>query len=98
MPNNSPLFQGHHGIEQQTLGHSRLLKALADAGRFEMDSGSNLINMPNDKVLAHALGVSPTAAALSVTTARAWRTASPGWNDRRMDVLRWPAIPKPWIG
>lgn len=59
MPNNSPLFQGHHGIEQQTLGHSRLLKALADAGRFEMDSGLNLINMPNDKVLAHALGVSP---------------------------------------
>ncbi|MCE4313357.1 XVIPCD domain-containing protein [Xanthomonas hortorum] len=59
MPNNSPLFQGHHGIEQQTLGHSRLLKALADTGRFEMDAGLNLINMPNDKVLAHALGVSP---------------------------------------
>lgn len=59
MPNNSPLFQGHHGIEQQTLGHSRLLKALADTGRFEMDAGSNLINMPNDKALAHALGVSP---------------------------------------
>ncbi|MEA9911557.1 hypothetical protein VDG39_02160 [Xanthomonas campestris pv. raphani] len=59
MPNNSPLFQGHHGIEQQTLGHSRLLKALVDTGRFEMDAGSNLINMPNDKALAHALGVSP---------------------------------------
>ena len=59
MPNDSPLFQVHHAIEQQTLGRNPLLKALVDSGRFEMNATSNLINMPNDKALAHALGVSP---------------------------------------
>lgn len=59
MPNESPLFQRHHAIEQQTLGRSPLLKALADAGRFDMDATANLINMPSDQALAHAMGVSP---------------------------------------
>ncbi|XHI64554.1 hypothetical protein ABZP12_01675 [Xanthomonas euvesicatoria] len=41
------------------MGYSRLLKALRDTGRFDMDASSNLINMPNDKALADSLGVSP---------------------------------------
>ncbi|MEN5097877.1 XVIPCD domain-containing protein [Stenotrophomonas sp. TWI1409] len=59
MPRVVPSFQQHHAIEQQTLGNSRLLKALADAGRFNIDADQNLINMPHDKALAEALGVSP---------------------------------------
>ncbi|WP_353075773.1 XVIPCD domain-containing protein [Stenotrophomonas sepilia] len=59
MPRVVPIFQQHHAIEQQTLGNSRLLKALADAGRFNIDADQNLINMPQDKALAQALGVSP---------------------------------------
>lgn len=59
MPRAVPSFQQHHAIEQQTLGNSRLLKALADAGRFNIDADQNLINMPHDKALAQALGVSP---------------------------------------
>ncbi|WP_423156614.1 XVIPCD domain-containing protein [Stenotrophomonas maltophilia] len=59
MPRVVPSFQQHHAIEQQTLGNSRLLKALADAGRFNIDADQNLINMPHDKALAQALGVSP---------------------------------------
>ncbi|WIH05086.1 hypothetical protein KHF85_00590 [Xanthomonas translucens pv. graminis] len=50
-------YQGmrHHAIEQQTLAHSQPLKMLADFGRFDMDSSSNLINMPNNRTLAHSL-------------------------------------------
>lgn len=59
MPRVVPSFQQHHAIEQQTLGNSRLLKALADAGHFNIDADQNLINMPHDKALAQALGVSP---------------------------------------
>lgn len=59
MPRVVPIFQQHHAIEQQTLSNSRLLKALADAGRFNIDADQNLINMPHDKALAQALGVSP---------------------------------------
>ncbi|WP_447905496.1 XVIPCD domain-containing protein [Stenotrophomonas sepilia] len=59
MPRVVPIFQQHHAIEQQTLGNSRLLKALADAGRFNIDADQNLISMPHDKALAQALGVSP---------------------------------------
>ncbi len=59
MPRTVPSFQQHHAIEYQTLGNSRLLKALSDAGRFNIDADQNLINMPYDKGLAHALGVSP---------------------------------------
>jgi hypothetical protein len=59
MPRVVPSFQQHHAIEQQTLGNSRLLKALADAGRFNIDADQNLINMPQSKALAQALGVSP---------------------------------------
>ncbi|WP_295546927.1 XVIPCD domain-containing protein [uncultured Stenotrophomonas sp.] len=59
MPRVVPSFQQHHAVEQQTLGNSRLLKALADAGRFNIDADQNLINMPHDKALAQALGVSP---------------------------------------
>ena len=59
MPNRSPLFQAHHAIEQQTLSLNVLLQALEQNGRFSMHAQSNLINMPGDRALAQALGVSP---------------------------------------
>ncbi|MFA4692089.1 hypothetical protein, partial [Xanthomonas perforans] len=55
----NPLFQGHHALEQQTFASDPLLEALVDSGRFNKDAATNLINMPKDKGLAHALGVSP---------------------------------------
>jgi len=70
MPNESPLFQRHHAIEQQTLGRSPLLKVLADAGRFDMDATVNLINMPSDQALAHAMGVSPHRRGTGLSRAR----------------------------
>ncbi|WP_155604442.1 hypothetical protein [Xanthomonas translucens] len=64
-------YQGmrHHAIEQQTLAHSQPLKMLADFGRCDMDSSSNLINMPNDKKLAHSLEVLLHSGGLSGITA-----------------------------
>ncbi|AKK66097.1 hypothetical protein [Xanthomonas translucens] len=59
----------YQAIEQQTLAHSQPLKMLADFGRFDMDSSSNLINMPNDKTLAHSLEVLPHSGGLSGITA-----------------------------
>ena len=59
MPNNRPLFQSHHALEQQVFTNDPLLEALVDSGRFDKDAASNLINLPRDKALAHALGVSP---------------------------------------
>ncbi|MFA4436703.1 hypothetical protein P2B10_21220, partial [Xanthomonas perforans] len=59
MPKNVPLFQGHHAIEQQTFAKDPLLEALVESGRFNKDAATNLINMPKDRALAHALGVSP---------------------------------------
>ncbi|WP_372386311.1 hypothetical protein ACCP16_18710 [Xanthomonas citri pv. malvacearum] len=55
----TPLFQGHHALEQQTFARDPLLEALVDSGRFNKDAATNLINMPKDRALAHALGVSP---------------------------------------
>ncbi|KGU50777.1 hypothetical protein NY99_21435 [Xanthomonas phaseoli pv. phaseoli] len=53
------MFQGYHALEQQTFARDPLLEALVDSGRFNKDAATNLINMPKEKGLAHALGVSP---------------------------------------
>ncbi|MEA9559111.1 XVIPCD domain-containing protein [Xanthomonas campestris] len=54
-----PLFQPHHAIEQQAFKSDPLLQVLVDSGRFSKDAATNLINLPNDKALAHAIGVTP---------------------------------------
>ncbi|WP_016944455.1 hypothetical protein, partial [Xanthomonas campestris] len=59
MPRSSPIFQDHHGFEQQTLRYSRILRVLSDSDRFDIDAPENRIFMPNDKELAQAMGVSP---------------------------------------
>ncbi|KTF36588.1 hypothetical protein LMG919_10800, partial [Xanthomonas vesicatoria] len=59
MPRSSPIFQDHHGFEQQTLRYSRILRVLSDSDRFDIDAPENRIFMPNDKGLAQAMGVSP---------------------------------------
>ncbi|NIJ69021.1 XVIPCD domain-containing protein [Xanthomonas sp. 60] len=54
-----PLFQSHHAIEQQAFTRDPLLQALVDSGRLSKDAATNLINLPNDKALAQAIGVTP---------------------------------------
>ncbi|QNH12684.1 XVIPCD domain-containing protein [Xanthomonas sp. SI] len=56
---DKPLFQPHHAIEQQAFTRDPLLQVLVDTGRFNKDAATNLINLPNDKALAHAIGVTP---------------------------------------
>ncbi len=59
MSKNTPLFQSHHALEQQTFARDPLLEVLVESGRLNKDAATNLINLPKDRVLAHALGVSP---------------------------------------
>lgn len=59
MPRKGPIFQDHHVIEQQTFRNSELLKILEPAGLVQKDAFENRINMPADRQLAHAMGVSP---------------------------------------
>ncbi|WP_081320535.1 AHH domain-containing protein [Xanthomonas graminis] len=54
-----PLFQQHHGVDQKSFGKHALLRALVDNGRLDKDAATNLINLPNDKDLARAIGVTP---------------------------------------
>lgn len=57
MRRSGPLFQEHHGIEQQTLRNSELLADLARQGKFDIHAGNNLIFLPADRVLARTLGI-----------------------------------------
>jgi len=54
-----PLFQQHHGVDQKSFEKHALLQVLVDNGRLDKDAATNLINLPNDKVLARAIGVTP---------------------------------------
>ncbi|CTP89483.1 hypothetical protein A6R71_15615 [Xanthomonas translucens pv. arrhenatheri] len=56
---DKPLFQPHHAIEQQAFTSDSLLQVLVDNGRFNKDAATNLIHLPNDKALAHAIGITP---------------------------------------
>ncbi|MFA4492532.1 hypothetical protein P2A56_22040, partial [Xanthomonas perforans] len=53
------LFQSHHAIEQNAFKSDPLLQVLVDSGRLNKDAATNLINLPNDKGLAHAIGMTP---------------------------------------
>jgi len=59
MPRNGPVFQDHHGIEQRTLERSPLLKALANAGYFDIHAPENRIFLPADPAFAQTLGITP---------------------------------------
>jgi hypothetical protein len=59
MARASLLFQDHHVLEQRTFRNNDLLEALVEAGLVERDAFANRINMPSDRILAQALGISP---------------------------------------
>ena len=56
---DTPVFQGHHVIEQGAYGRSDLLRALTQEGLFDLHGPRNLLNLPADQALAARLGVSP---------------------------------------
>lgn len=56
---DTPVFQGHHVIEQQAFRDSKLLQALSKQGLFDLDGSRNMLNLPANQALAANLGVSP---------------------------------------
>ncbi len=59
MSRKGPVFQDHHAIEQQTLDRSPLLKAISEAGHFNIHAPENRIFLPADPVFAQTLGITP---------------------------------------
>lgn len=55
----TPVFQGHHVIEQEAFARSRLLQELSRQGLFDLHAPRNLLNLPADRALAAQLGLSP---------------------------------------
>ena len=55
---DTPVFQGHHVIEQDAFTRSRLLQELSRQGLFDVDAARNMLNLPADRALATRLGVS----------------------------------------
>ena len=56
---DTPVFQGHHVIEQDAYAQSRLLRALSGQGLFDLHGPRNLLNLPADQALGARLGGSP---------------------------------------
>lgn len=56
---DTPVFQGHHVIEQATFDRSALLRSLMRQGLFDMNGPGNMLNLPVDRALAARLGLSP---------------------------------------
>jgi hypothetical protein len=56
---DTPVFQGHHVIEQGAYARSRLLQALSEQRLFDLHGPRNLLNLPADHALAARLGLSP---------------------------------------
>lgn len=56
---DTPVFQGHHIIEQQAFEESRLLQKLSEQGLFDRDGPRNMLNLPANQALAAQLDVSP---------------------------------------
>ncbi|WP_139051378.1 hypothetical protein, partial [Xanthomonas cannabis] len=59
MPRSRPVFQDHHAIEQQTLDRSPLLKALSNAGHFDIHAPENRLFLPSNPAFAQTLGITP---------------------------------------
>ncbi len=56
---DTPVFQGHHVIEQGAYARSPLLQALSEQQLFDLHSPRNLLNLPADQALAAKLNLSP---------------------------------------
>lgn len=56
---DTPVFQGHHVIEQDAYKQSRLLRELSKQDLFDLHAPRNLLNLPVDRTLAAQLGLSP---------------------------------------
>ncbi|ACF53480.1 XVIPCD domain-containing protein [Stenotrophomonas maltophilia] len=56
---DTPVFQGHHLIEQNAFEQSQLLKSLARSGHFTLHGPNNILNLPANPALATRLGISP---------------------------------------
>ncbi|WP_313458946.1 XVIPCD domain-containing protein [Stenotrophomonas sp.] len=56
---DTPVFQGHHLIEQALYERNLMLRTLAKAGHFELHGAGNIINLPADQALAAKMGISP---------------------------------------
>nr|WP_238692185.1 XVIPCD domain-containing protein [Xanthomonas arboricola] len=56
---DTPVFQGHHVIEQGAYRNSPLLKVLSERGMFNLHGPNNILNLPADRALASNMGVSP---------------------------------------
>ncbi|MFA4756793.1 hypothetical protein P2B09_22495, partial [Xanthomonas perforans] len=59
MPRSRPVFQDHHAIEQQTLDRSPLLKALSNAGHFDIHAPENRLFLPSNPAFAQTLDITP---------------------------------------
>jgi hypothetical protein len=55
----TPVFQGHHVIEQDAYKQSRLLRELSKQELFDLHAPRNLLNLPVDRALAEQLDLSP---------------------------------------
>ena len=56
---DTPVFQGHHLIEQIAFEQSQLLKSLARSGHFALHGPDNILNLPANPTLATRLSISP---------------------------------------
>ena len=56
---DTPVFQGHHVIEQQAFRNSPLLRALSRSDLFDLHGPRNMLNLPADQALAAKMGLSP---------------------------------------
>jgi hypothetical protein len=56
---DTPVFQGHHVIEQGAYARSPLLQALSEQQLFDLHNPRNLLNLPADQALAAKLNLSP---------------------------------------
>jgi hypothetical protein len=56
---DTPVFQGHHLIEQALYEKNLMLQRLARGGYFELHGAQNIINLPAKQALAAQMGISP---------------------------------------
>lgn len=56
---DTPVFRGHHIVEQAAFKESRLLQELAKRGLFDLHGDGNILNLPVDRALAAKMGISP---------------------------------------
>lgn len=96
MPRSRPVFQDHHAIEQQTLDRSPLLKALSNAGHFDIHAPENRLFLPSDPAFAHTLGITPHSGGPLVTTKSGYGRGCCAWSRPQTEWERWRAMRMLW--